>query len=121
MASKGRMGIQGAIDTDTPPDTSLVEFQWPAKAGWGFRTLVGVRREVRRPLVSMASKGRMGIQGQSSHSSLQGWKFQWPAKAGWGFRHGGGRATDKVLQVSMASKGRMGIQAGAPRRQVRGV
>ncbi len=34
MASKGRMGIQ-----ENHPEflSVVIEFQWPAKAGWGFR------------------------------------------------------------------------------------
>ncbi len=92
--------------------TQVRQFQWPAKAGWGFR--VDKKRGSRscRRNVSMASKGRMGIQarlrrlddssdrprfnGQQRPDGDSGpggeggcggsrW-FQWPAKAGWGFR-----------------------------------
>ncbi len=63
-------------------------------------------------MVSMASKGRMGIQVQENNILLSATtKFQWPAKAGWGFR----RLSKSLVNtggvtVSMASKGRMGIQ-----------
>ncbi len=39
MASKGRMGIQEAMRINF---TFGQVFQWPAKAGWGFRSIVGV-------------------------------------------------------------------------------
>ncbi len=58
MASKGRMGIQAGDEEATTADR---EFQWPAKAGWGFRDVY----------FRMAPFPAM---------------FQWPAKAGWGFR-----------------------------------
>ncbi len=84
MASKGRMGIQvdcwslhqtimfcfngqqrpdgdSGSFADTPKGKNA-RFQWPAKAGWGFRQ--GVNMANRYAVKS----------------------FQWPAKAGWGFR-----------------------------------
>ncbi len=62
-------------------------FQWPAKAGWGFRGGCSPLRSPAEFGVSMASKGRMGIQDPAAGGTGGvGGEFQWPAKAGWGFR-----------------------------------
>ncbi len=63
MASKGRMGIQDRHRKHAGRPGQ--RFQWPAKAGWGFREYLGY-----------------GVTTPRS--------FQWPAKAGWGFRDGDG-------------------------------
>ncbi len=110
MASKGRMGIQAA-----PPGfweaRVAEEFQWPAKAGWGFRQ-IGWRHLRPQSPVSMASKGRMGIQGSSrggvdSRGSSFNGQQRPDGDSGQQIEghHGNHQA------VSMASKGRMGIQA----------
>ncbi len=139
MASKGRMGIQDVSNISGQIYSDL--FQWPAKAGWGFR--------------SMKILGRCPLFGRFQWPAKAGWgfrqaeievrqdrvyMFQWPAKAGWGFRQCAaiGGTTDRRSfngqqrpdgdsgrgagplhpgrEVSMASKGRMGIQAGCQSR-----
>ncbi len=109
MASKGRMGIQEAGWFRKPGDKPL--FQWPAKAGWGFRGGVGMNGYCIH-LVSMASKGRMGIQDNCQVAAVTVLSLVSMASKG---RMGIQAGLDWLVlwnsQVSMASKGRMGIQA----------
>ncbi len=126
MASKGRMGIQvtcarithgftescfngqqrpdgdSGLQADAATNARLARFNGQQRPDGDSG---GALRKARpRGIVSMASKGRMGIQEQDSVMiDGVGPTFQWPAKAGWGFSVGG-------ADVSMASKGRMGIQ-----------
>ncbi len=101
-------GDSGTFETPSWIMPTLA-FQWPAKAGWGFRDPQPSGSSSHRE-VSMASKGRMGIQAREwLVGKAKAHKFQWPAKAGWGFRRLFPAAVG-FRQVSMASKGRMGIQ-----------
>ncbi len=84
MASNGRMGMQVTILPQWDRYTSM--FQWPVKAGWGFRPSPFIPGR-QGGQVSMASKGRMGIQADSLLNQRR-----------------------PGALVSMASKGRMGIQ-----------
>ncbi len=90
--------------------TSHHTFQWPAKAGWGFRP-GGLQVVWRKPgRFQWPAKAGWGFREYKLAYDPDTGKFQWPAKAGWGFRVPGRRARRGRGQVSMASKGRMGIQ-----------
>ncbi len=84
MASKGRMGIQALIQCSI---SAARGFQWPAKAGWGFRLM---------RLGALSGQACFNGQQRPDGDSGPSWPPSWPAR--W--------------SVSMASKGRMGIQGG---------
>ncbi len=130
MASKGRMGIQGlaALPAKAPkgfngqqrPDgdsggqgnpqaTIPVRFQWPAKAGWGFRLVC--RTVVQLPLCFNGQQRPDGDSGPSYRDGVGTWvrSFNGQQRPDGDSGGRGGRGSHRG-RVSMASKGRMGIQ-----------